>query len=114
MTAKLGGALAMGLAIGLAAMLLMGAADNRYPRDFGYSLTGPGTGVFAPTQHDTNELTYVARAIIAETSGDIKFKAVDGTSITMTFQAGQQVSCQAVQIFDTGTTLADSDIVCLK
>lgn len=106
-----GGVMALCL---MMAMFFMGVTTpGPFVNDSG-GVSAPGTGVFAPTQHDTNELTTDARAFIAEIAGDIKFKAYDATTITMTVTAGQQVNVRHVQIFDTGTTLADSDIVCIK
>lgn len=90
--------------------LLMGVADNRYPNDFGYSLTGPGTGTVTIVQHDTNELTQVIRQLKAEAAGTVVYVSVDGTTNTEDMLAGESINQQIKQIKDTGTTLTDAQM----
>lgn len=103
-----------GFLVAMTCAMAMGAADNRYPGAFGYSLTGPGTGFVTCVQHDTNELATVARQIRFNAGGTCKMVGVDGTTYTGTYTAGEVRNVQIKQIFDTGTSIADADIELLK
>ena len=90
------------------------AADNRYPGAFGQSLEGPGTGFVACVQHDTNKLASVFRLVRFNAGGTCKIGAVDGSTYSGTYVAGEQLAIQGDQIFDTGTSIADADICLIK
>lgn len=90
-------------------------AATAFPPQDGKNILAPGIGVFAPVQHDTNKLTYIARAIVWKADGTIKFGCQDGSSDTLTAVAGYQLSLvQIDQIYDTGTDLTNAQIMCVK
>lgn len=90
-------------------------AATAFPPHDGKNILAPGIGVFAPTQHDTNKLTYIARAIIWLADGTIKFGCADTSSGSITATAGYQLSLvQIDQIYDTGTDLTNAQIMCVK
>ena len=66
---------------------------------------------FKATQSDSVKLTRPSRRLYFQAGGDITVKRVDGTSVTITVQAGQQLDIVAAFIMDTGTTIADADIL---
>jgi hypothetical protein len=91
------------------------AATNSFPGRDGQSAIAPGVGVFEPVQHDTNQLTTVARALIWKADGTIKYGCLDGSSDSLTAVAGYQLALvQINQIYDTGTDLTNSQITCVK
>lgn len=90
------------------------AADNRWPNAFGQALDGPGTGFVTCVQHDTNELSAVGRLVRFNAAGTCKLGAVDGTTYSGTYAAGEQLAIQVKQVYDTGTSIADADICIIK
>lgn len=104
---KNAGLIALGLVV---VSLLLGVASNTFPGSMGKTISGPAFGSYEPTQHDTNELADVSRAIIWQADGTITYKTVNGDIADLTMTAGSQVNVQAVQIYDTGTDLTDAQI----
>jgi hypothetical protein len=94
--------------------LLLGAAQNNYPGTRGYELSGPATGVFTPTQSDSAGLPFVTRGIHFHADGTIAFRSVDGTNGDEVVTAGQVLPIQVDWIYDTGTSLSNSDMRCYK
>ena len=90
------------------------AADNRWPSAFGQALDGPGTGFVAIVQSDSAELTHVIRWIRFRASGTVKAVAVDGTIAEETVAAGEIWPVQIKQIWATGTSLADNEMLGIK
>lgn len=72
----------------------------------------PSTKHFQPTFSDTDELEFVANRIILNTSGTLHYVSKDGDEITYDFNAGQY-DIAVRQIYSTGTTYSESDILCL-
>ncbi len=75
-------------------------------------MTSARTG-FNPTQHDsTAEPGGVCKAFWVEAAGDVSFVTADGSSITCTVLAGQELKYQVLRFNNTGTTLTDAQINC--
>lgn len=66
-------------------------ADDRYPGAFGESLDGPARGAEAVTAHDSNELTYVSRAIYVGGGGNIAVRMANDSTVTFTAVPGGTV-----------------------
>lgn len=69
---------------------------------------------YQPTQHDTNELTHVAaKGLMVFAAGTVKFTTVDGVVDTWTIPSGAlpfHIPVAISIIWDTGTSVADSDL----
>lgn len=89
-------------------------ADNRYPDAFGQSLDGPGTGFVAIVKSDSAELSHVIRWIRFRASGTVKAVAVDGSIAEETVASGEIWPCQIKQIWSTGTSLANNEMLGIK
>lgn len=76
-------------------------------------MTVSGLGFVTCVQHDTNKLS-VFRLVRFNAAGTCKIGAVDGSTYSGTYIAGEQLAIQGNQIFDTGTSLADADICLIK
>lgn len=99
-----------GLLLGVFVASAFGAAARRYAGNAGYSLTGPVTGIVTCVQHDTNELATEARTVRFNTAGTCKLGFRDGTTYSGTWAAGERYDGLIIQVFDTGTSIADADI----
>lgn len=76
------------------------------------SRAAPSLKQFEPTFSDDDELEYVANRIILNASGTLHYEDQRGTEITYDFPAGQwDVSVR--KIYSTGTTLSESNVLCL-
>lgn len=64
-----------------------------------------GTGAFAITKDDTNELATYSRWIFCGGTGNLKVTCIDGSVATFTgVLAGQIIPIQAKLVWSTGTT----------
>jgi hypothetical protein len=65
----------------------------------------PATSAVAVTPHDTNELTYVTRAVYVGGAGNLKVTMQDSGTVTFTdVPAGTTLAIRCKVIFSTGTT----------
>lgn len=63
---------------------------------------------FAVTPHNSNELTYVTKALYVGTTGDVKVTMYDGTAVTFTaVPAGAILPICVKVIWSTGTTASN-------
>ncbi len=86
------------------------AQTDRFSADL-RGLTTPATDAFSPTLADTGtEAAGICRAFIAETAGTVKVTTMDGTTLSFTCQAGQQINLRVKLFWSTGTT---STVKCL-
>jgi hypothetical protein len=65
----------------------------------------------AGVQSDTEELKYPAVGFLLRVNGDIKVTTLRGKSPTLTCLAGIQYSLGIKQVWDTGTTVTNAQIV---
>lgn len=73
-------------------------------------LDSPYRNVALVTPHDTNELSYVTRAISFGTAGDLKVVTVGGQTVTIpngALGAGVIHRLRIKQVYSTGTAAAD-------
>lgn len=65
----------------------------------------PGSGAEAVTAHDSNDLTYVSRAIYVGGAGNVAAAMLDGTVVTFTaVPAGTILPIRCKRINSTNTT----------
>lgn len=98
------------VALGFVLVLLMGAATDNFAT-FRPGLSDPCTSSFACVQHQTNTLTRVPRMIRFDAAGDVKLGFADGTTAEFTVLPGETLPLRPNQVYDTGTSLADADIL---
>jgi hypothetical protein len=68
-------------------------------------LDSPYAHAAAVTPHDTNELSYVTRAVFVGGAGALKYTSAGGETVTLTgVAAGSVLRIRAKLIFSTGTT----------
>lgn len=65
----------------------------------------PATSAVAVTPHDTNELTYVTRAVYVGGGGNLKVTMADSGTVTFTaVPTGTTLNIRCKVVFSTGTT----------
>lgn len=72
----------------------------------------PSTKHFKPTFSDTDELEFIANRVIFNTSATLHYESKDGDEITFDFDSGQY-DISVRQIYDTGTTYTEDQVLCL-
>lgn len=87
------------------------AAINPWAGTKGVYLTGPVTGIITCDQEDATELPTVARTVRFNAAGTCKLGFVDGTTYSGTWVAGEKYDGLIKQVYDTGTSIADADIM---
>ena len=81
----------------------MPATDNF--RTHAQGIVWPGSGAFAITPHDTNELTNVTRALWVGGAGNVKVTMENGDTVTFSgVAAGTLLPLRVRLVFTTGTT----------
>lgn len=83
----------------------MAAIDNfaGQPNGVCPDLMMPATHVQVTTGDDSTDLTYVSRAILVATAGNIKVTTLGGETAVVPFPAGQ-TSLRVTRIWSTSTT----------
>jgi hypothetical protein len=68
----------------------------------------PATSAAAVTPHNTNDLTYVTRALYVGTGGDVKVNMADSGTVTFVgVPTGTTLAVRASRVYSTGTTATD-------
>lgn len=68
----------------------------------------PVTNAFAVTPHNTNELTFVTRALYVGTGGDVKVTMQDSGTVTfVAVPTGTTLPIRVKVVFATGTAATD-------
>jgi hypothetical protein len=81
------------------------AAVDLFAEPFARATSHPATHAAAVTPHDSNELSYVTRAIFVGGAGALKVTTSDGDTVTFTgVTAGTVLPIRAKVVFSTGTT----------
>lgn len=71
------------------------------------SVFAPARQMYAITPHATNEVSPIPKAIRADTSGTICFRAVDSSiDVTVNVAAGEIIPVRALYVRATGTTVS--------
>ena len=83
---------------------MVAAVDNFVGRS---NLDDPYASAAAVTPHDTNELTYVTRAIYIGTAGTLKLTMQDGVAVSFAAIAAGMYRIRAKIVWSTGTSAAN-------
>lgn len=75
-------------------------------------LIGPSQRQFSPTFSDSEELEFVARKFIVNVQGTIHYEDKEGNEHTYEFPVGTY-DIMIRKIYTSGTTISESDILCL-
>jgi hypothetical protein len=76
-------------------------------------LTTPATGAAAVVQSDSVNIT-TTKAIWVGAAGTLKVTMLNGTAVTFTgINAGTLMPLQVTRIWDTGTSIADANLIAL-
>lgn len=83
------------------------AAVDRFVPKANPQTDKPATGGEAVTPHDTNELTYVSRALWIGSTGNLKVTMADGQELTFNSVPVGWMPLRVKKVFSTGTTAAN-------
>ena len=78
------------------------------------TVVSPARKAFNPVQTDADTaIDPLPKAVRCQAAGTIKYRAVDSAvDVTETVAAGERLDVRMLYIRDTGTTLANSEMVC--
>lgn len=75
--------------------------------DYGNSLEAPAKDAVAVTPHDTNDLTYLPRALYVGVSGDVKVDMIGSGTVTFVGVPVGILPVRVTRVYSTGTTATD-------